>query len=294
MVAFPGQGVAQPAVRVTLRRHDRHPLVRRLAGIVGDDWEQLDLLDTRNSQPCTFVAGLVAAQAVDIDRVPITMGHSLGEITALAFAGVVSSEAGLELVRRRGEACQAVQSRHPGAMAAVMGLEPMVVEWLRRRAGARSGGVLDVAAVNGPRQIILSGHRQAVDEVVRLVGEHQGLAQVLPIGGAFHCGLMDDALAPFGDAVAQVTLSDPLVSVLSTVDCQVHLRGEDFRPLLVQALVLPVRWHEALCVVRERGIERGWDAGPGETLAKLGRRTKLVQFVDHPTAKVEREGAGLA
>lgn len=286
-VAFPGQGVDAAAAQAVLRDHAGHPLVDQLAAHFGaDEWSSLDFGDTRVSQPCTFLGGLLNAwERVPAGRADLVIGHSLGEITAATFAGAIDPAAALALVIRRGEVCHHAQTQRPGAMVAVMGVDPAGVEWARRLAVARTRLVLEVAAVNGPRQTVLSGDADAVAEATRIVAELQGIAQVLPIGGAFHSPLMLDALPAFEQAVAETEIVDPGVPLLSSVDGQLHLSGAGLASLFVRALLLPVRWLDATTAVVATGVEEAWDAGPGRTLHKLARRGGVLRFVDEPVGQ---------
>lgn len=288
-VAFAGQGVLPSAVTQTLSQHLDHPLVRSLIARMGtSDLAGWDLTDTRVSQPATYVAGLVAAEAClgATAAVPAVVGHSLGEITALAYAGVLDVEDGLDLTVVRGRLCHEVQRGRPGAMAALTGLEMGAVEWLRRQVVARCGGILDVAAVNERRQVVLSGDCRSVACLVELVEQTRGRAVVLPIGGAFHSPIMVEALPQWQDIVERTRFSPPRTRMVSCIDGAWHDSAEDFRDLLATALVLPVRWLDALEAVGRLGVRRLWEAGPGQGLRRLGRRSEVVEFVDCP----QREG----
>jgi [acyl-carrier-protein] S-malonyltransferase len=277
-LAFPGQGVSATAIRSALAHNEDDSLVRLLRERLNvDEWSSLDLLDTRASQPCTYVCSLIAARGAPREDVRLVVGHSLGEITATVYAGAITPGDGLNLVIRRAELCHDRQTHRAGAMVAVMGLDHLTLEWVRRLAAA-NGGVLEFAALNSPRQAVLSGDVARVDDVVTLVQEHEGIAQVLPIGGAFHSGHMRDAVSDFREAVEGLELGELAVPVLSTIDCALHLEAQSLARNLVRGLVLPVRWLEALHAVKEFGIDEAWDCGPGSTLAKLGRHTGVLPF----------------
>jgi [acyl-carrier-protein] S-malonyltransferase len=281
-VAFPGQGVAPEDVAAALAEHGGHPLVGALAAALGETarLDAVDVGDARASMGCTFVAGLVTAQARYGERRPaMVLGHSLGEITALAFAGALTAEDALALVLRRGEIGNHVQARRPGAMAVVMGLDGDAVEWVRRRATAGSAGVVDIAAENGERQYVLSGDRAAVDAAVTLAAADGASVARLPIPGAFHSSLMAGAVADFTAAVDGLSWSAPAVPFLSAFDGSVHDDPGSIRGLVARALVLPVRWRRALRAARAAGVAAVWEAGPGSTLTRLGRRERLLPFV---------------
>jgi [acyl-carrier-protein] S-malonyltransferase len=285
-VAFPGQGVVVAELRKALHRCRDHDLVKQLAGHFSvADFDAIDFGTTDVSQPCTFVTGYIAAiEAFDPDEVPLVLGHSLGEITALTFAGAIDPDEALNLVLRRGVICRAVQCARPGQMIAVMGLDLSTVEWVRRRAIGATGRILEVASFNGATQTVLSGDVETTQAAIRLVAEAEGLAQILPIGGAFHSPLMLEAVDRFAAAVAAVNFVDPRTPLLSAVDGRMHHDVARLPDLIVRSLLLPVRWTDAARAARELGIEAVWDAGPGTTLQKLGRRDRTLNFVTDPKA----------
>ncbi|WP_424186476.1 ACP S-malonyltransferase [Actinokineospora sp. G85] len=277
-LAFPGQGTKRAVMVAALRRHSGHELVARF--LDGADPAALDFDDTAVAQPATYVAGVAGAQAAfgPPGAAPLVLGHSLGELTAAAYAGVVDVRDGYELARRRGELCREHAARRPGAMVAVMGARLDGIEWLRRHALAAVGGVLEIAGLNGRAQTVLSGDHAAVREVVRLA-EQDGLKTgVLPIPGGFHSPLMVDLLTEWRSAVEAVPVLAPVCTVVSATDATAHTDPERVRELLVRALVLPVRWREAVRAAQRCGVKRLWEAGPGDTLSMLGKRDKVVEF----------------
>ncbi|HEX3784131.1 MAG TPA: ACP S-malonyltransferase [Pseudonocardiaceae bacterium] len=310
-IAFPGQGNKAEAMVEALTRFRRHPLVDAFMDRFGlADPTELDLRDTRMAQPATYACGLAGVEAVfgsaeqpaevsgrpdavsgRPDAVPgqpvAVLGHSLGELTALARAGVIDPWDGLALAERRGEICHAQQQTRPGSMIAVMGTDLAGVEWVRRNAIAGSGGVLELAGLNGRRQTVLSGDTRTAQAAIAIAGELELLAEVLPIGGGFHSPLMAEAIGPWREAVEAVSFRPPATPVVSTIDAGRHEDPALLRELLVRALLLPVRWLDAIRTLRELGIEQVWDAGPGETLHKLGRREHIVTFVRLPRPQLE-------
>ncbi len=280
-IAFPGQGTKSEAMIAALHRHRDHPLVRAFHdGVGGREPEELDFTDTAVAQPATYALGIAAAEAAfgHLVDVPLALGHSLGELTAAACAGVIDVRAGLHLATRRGELCREHARQCPGAMVAIMGAELDHIEWVRRRALADAGGVLEIAGVNGRQQVVLSGDRPTVDTVVR-IAEDDGLkADILPIAGPFHSPRMFAVVPVWRREVESLVFREGAGTFVSSIDAQVHTDPLEIRELLVRALLLPVRWREAVRTARDHGALRLWDAGPGTTLHKLGRRDKTVQF----------------
>jgi len=176
-VAFPGQGVNPvDAVRV-LAEHAGHPLVDHLASVTDGhvEWWPEDLADTRLAQPAIVCAGLLAVEDAGLTATAgaIAVGHSLGEITALAFAGVFDATSALDLVAARAQLGHAAHVARTGRMVAALKLDAAAVEWVRRVAIAEVGGVLDVAVVNGAAQFVLSGDAATADRVMDLVATAQ-------------------------------------------------------------------------------------------------------------------------
>lgn len=279
-LAFPGQGVAPADACATLRAHAGHELVEELAAGLGHDrWEELSFRDTGVSQPCTFLAShLSAADHVDPSTIDVVLGHSLGELAALVWAQALSPRTALALAFLRGRMCAEVDARTPGAMAAFMQLDPAELELVRRLALARAGGVLEVAAVNGPQQIILSGSAATVEHAATAARAAGALVVELAIGGGFHSPLMAEPFARFSEELATVDVAPPATAFVSTIRAAVVEDPDEIRRALALALVLPVRWHDSLAVLAARGVETCGDAGPGETLRKLGQRSGLVRF----------------
>ncbi len=284
-VAFPGQGGDWRAALRILARHRAHPLVQEVHEVLGaDDLASLDPLDTRVSQPVVLVAGLVAVEEAGIEPggVAVAIGHSLGEITAACFAGAMTPSSALELVRRRADLGHAQHQDRPGAMAAMMRLDLEDVEWIRRRALAEVGGVLDLAVVNSRTQLVLSGDDAPVARAVALAEAEGAVSRRLPIGGAFHSTLMWAATEPFAQAV-RAAISRPLQLpvVLSTAPRAVT-DADQLPALLARSLVLPVQWPAALAALRAQGVEAAWDAGPGDALTRLARHEPTIAFVALP------------
>jgi [acyl-carrier-protein] S-malonyltransferase len=280
-LAFPGQGNKRDAVVDALRAHRAHPLVAELLAVFrADEPDALDLGSTAVAQPATYTAGVAAVEsALGIPGgAPMVLGHSLGELTAAACGGFIDVRSGFQLAMRRGALCEEQNARRCGAMVAVMGTDLHGIEWLRRQVVGRTGGVLEVAGLNGRRQTVLSGDHRAVEECIRLAGEAGLLAEILPIGGSFHSPVMLPVIPAWREAVESHEFRAGGARFVSTVDAQVHSDPMEIRELLVRALLLPVRWLDTLHTVRREGVRRLLDAGPGTTLHKLGRREKIIDI----------------
>lgn len=270
-LAFPGQGGRWADTAAILNRAGDHPLVQRLADLFnGAPWESLDPIDTRVAQPATVVAGLVGLAATGPvgPTVAVVLGHSLGEITAATWAGAMTGEAALELAVARASLGHEAQMARPGAMAAIHRTPHADVELIRRELVAAHNGVLEVAVVNGPTQQVLSGDRSLVERAVDSLSKAGAVARLLPIGGAFHCGLLSPAVPAFGGLVAEAVTADPTVPVICSTGGAATTRSE-LVTTLTRSLVLPVDWPNARRTVEFFGVDRLIDAGPGDTVTRL-------------------------
>lgn len=281
-IAFPGQGAKEEALTDALHAHRTHPLVVRLLDAFGaTDPRALDLADTAVNQPATFAAGIAAVEAAfgPEARPAVTVGHSLGELAAAAYAGFLDHDAAFELAVERGALCRAQSRRRPGAMVAVIGAEPADAEWLRRQVLAERGGILEVAGLNSARQVVLSGAPETVEHAAALAAEQCLRAELLPIAGGFHSPLMMDAVPEWRAHLAATDFRTGTARFVSAIDARAHADPEEVRERLAQGLVLPVRWRDAVHAVRAMGVHALVDAGPGDTLLKLGRRDRSLSFV---------------
>lgn len=280
-IAFPGQGVKADALLPALCAHVRHPLVVRLLETFGvADPAALDLADTAVVQPATFAAGIAAAEAAfgPDHRPPAALGHSLGELTAAAYAGFLGADEGFELAVERGRLCREQGLRRPGAMVAIIGADAAELEWLRRGVLARHGEILDIAGLNSARQTVLSGTPEAVAAALRFAEDQCLRAEVLPIPGGFHSPLMMDAVPAWRRRLEATGFRPGTTRFVSAIDARPHTDPGQVREQLVRGLVLPVRWQEAVRTVRDLGVPGLVDAGPGTTLLKLGRRDRTLGF----------------
>lgn len=271
-LAFPGQGVDWKPVLQVLEENPEHPLVSAVAERLGTrHWNELDPLDTRHSQPLTYVSGLVGARAQERQQVGLVMGHSLGELTACAWAGAVEPRAGLEAVIARASLGHHGQSTRPGAMAAFMRIDATKLEDIRQQTLAARHGELVTAVTNSPTQHVLSGDADLVDTAVARANDGGAVARRLPIGGAYHSPLMKPALERFRPVVEAAVSADPTVPVvLSTAGAALTTRREVTEGLIA-ALVRPVDWPRAVSVASGLGVDEAVDAGPGNTLLRLAR-----------------------
>ena len=239
-------------------------------------WEgpESDLQLTANTQPAILAASVAILRSARDEGLSadILAGHSLGEYSALVAAGSLSFADALTLVRRRGELMQEAVPVGVGAMAAIIGLDASQVRSVVIEAA--QGQVCSIANLNSVNQIVIGGHREAVDRAVTLAGEAGARrAVVLPVSAPFHSPLMAPAregLTPFLTAVEFAPLSVPVVT---NIDAQPITTGNDARNALIRQVDGPVRWAESTdWMAHEAGVELFVEIGPGTVLTGLARR----------------------
>ena len=238
--------------------------------------EQLD--STVHSQPALLVTSLAALESIRherpglVDACEATAGLSLGEYTALVFAGALDFESGLRLVQRRGEAMQAASDAAASGMVSVLGLEGDQVEQLCEDARGE-GETLQIANHLCPGNVVVSGSRAACERAAEL-GVKAGAMKVVPlaVAGAFHTSIMQSAVERLAAALAEVRMSRPKMPVISNVDAAPHDDPEEIRELLVKQIVSPVCWEASVRHLLAEGFDRFYEVGPGRVLCGLLRR----------------------
>jgi [acyl-carrier-protein] S-malonyltransferase len=260
-VVFPGQGSQTPEMRdlVAQRAPD---LLERCVDLVGEDPFARVEDSTRFQQPAIFCASIVGWQGLADDvRPSAAAGHSLGELAALAAAGVLSVDDALELVVLRGRLM--AEADDHGSMIALVGADEDEAAKVAKTAG------LTVANDNAPGQIVLAGDRDNFDRAEQIANELGKRTIRLPVAGAFHSPSMAPAVAPFRAALDEVEFDEPRFTVFSCASAQPFT---DPRDELARALIRPVRWRETFAALHEAGATRFIEVGPGKVLARLAKR----------------------
>jgi [acyl-carrier-protein] S-malonyltransferase len=283
---FPGQGAQ--TVGMGLQQAETLPAAKRLFDqaneILGYDLAQLcfngpaeELDSTVYSQPALFVTSLVAVEALRANRpdVPLACeavaGLSLGEYTALVFAGVMDFESGLRLVQERGAAMQDAADAVPSAMVSILGLNQAEVEGIVN--DAREGDVLQVANLLCPGNIVVSGSNDACQRAAELATKRGAMKAIpLAVAGAFHTPIMQPAVERLTAALAEVPMSRPTIPVVSNVDAKPHDDPEEIRELLVRQVVSPVRWEDSMRWLLDQKYDQFYEVGPGRVLRGLLKR----------------------
>ena len=228
---------------------------------------------TEYAQPallaCSVAAYRVARECVDFEPA-VMAGHSLGEWSALVAAGALGLGDAARGVRERGRLMQEAVPVGTGAMAAVMGLDAAVVETLC--AAAAEGDVLAAANLNGAGQVVVAGHKGAVERLVERAKAARGKAQLLPVSAPFHCALMAPAASGVARFLATVALRPPATPVCTSVEARAVTGIEDIRALLTRQVTAPVRWQATMEHLGATPARLAVEFGTGRTLAGLWKR----------------------
>ena len=282
---FPGQGAqtigmgrdlaeAYPEARAVFEEVD-DALGEKLSALIWEG-EIATLTLTANAQPALMATSLAAMRALEAEGVGVTSaayvaGHSLGEYSALTAAGALSVSDAARLLRARGTAMQDAVPVGVGAMAAILGLGLDDVRAVAE--AAAQGEVCDAANDNDPGQVVVSGHKAAVERAVDLAKEAGAKrALLLPVSAPFHCALMAPAAEAMADAVGKVTINTPAVPVVANVRAEAVSDPETIRALLVEQITGAVRWRESVTWMVGQGVNEFWEIGAGKALIGMVRR----------------------
>jgi len=283
---FPGQGAQTVGMGRAL--YDTVPAAKRLYDRAGEileyDLARLcfegpveELDSTVISQPAIFVTSLAAVEALRaqspelVDRCQAAAGLSLGEYTAMVFAGVMDFEDGLMLVQKRGAAMQEAADATPSGMVSILGLEREQVESLCQQ--ARGSEILEVANLLCPGNIVVSGANGACERAAELAGKMGAMkAMPLAVAGAFHTQIMRPADETLAEALADVPMRKPRIPVVSNVDAQPHDDPQEMKALLVRQVLQPVLWEISVRWLLDQGFDEFYEVGPGRVLRGLLKR----------------------
>ncbi len=279
---FPGQG--SQAVGMGRGFYDASAAAKSLYGeaseALGFDLAKLsfegpeaELQLTANTQPAILTASVAAAAALaERGLAPkIVAGHSLGEYSALVVAGALPFADAVRVVRRRGELMQEAVPVGASAMAALLGVELAVGEQICR--DAAQGEVVSVANVNSPAQIVIAGHKAAVERALALARERGGKKSVLlPVSAPFHSPLMRPAADRLAVELGKVRVSAPTIPVVRNVDAGLTTSAAEVVPFLIRQVASPVRWMECVERMVREGATTFIEVGPGRVLTGLLKR----------------------
>jgi len=233
-----------------------------------------ELNSTVNTQPVMLTAGYAVYRAWRAAGGPepdMIAGHSLGEYTALVVAGALAFRDALPLVRFRAQAMQEAVPIGEGAMAAVLGLDDDALRDACR--DAAQGQVVEPVNFNAPSQVVIAGHRAAVERAMAAAkGRGARRAVLLPVSAPFHSSLLKPAANRLAERLADVAVSVPRIPVVNNVDVQVETDPQRIRDALARQACNPVRWVEVVRHLAASGVGHVAECGPGKVLAGLTRR----------------------
>lgn len=283
---FPGQGAqtigmgkalaeAYPAAKAVFDEVDE-ALGESLSSLI---WEgdQDTLTLTQNAQPALMATSLAAMRALEAEGVVLAdvaayvAGHSLGEYSALAAAGAFSVADAARLLRIRGKAMQEAVPVGVGAMAALLGLDFETAQAVAEEAA--QGEVCQAANDNDPAQVVVSGHKAAVEracEIAKAKGAKRAL--LLPVSAPFHCALMEPAARVMAGALGEVDINRPAVPVVANVRADAVSDPSVIRALLVEQVTGSVRWRESVLWMGAQGVTEVWEVGAGKALSGMVKR----------------------
>jgi len=282
---FPGQGAqtigmgkaladAYPAAKAVFQEVD-DALGESLSSLIWDgDIAELTL--TRNAQPALMATSLAAMRGLEAEGISVSdagfvAGHSLGEYSALAAAGAMTAADTAKLLRVRGTAMQDAVPVGVGAMAALLGLDFATAQAVAEEAA--QGEVCEAANDNDPAQVVISGHKDAVERAL-VIAKEKGAkrALLLPVSAPFHCSLMEPAATVMAEALDDVEILEPTVPVVANVVAQAVSDPLNIRSLLVQQVTGSVRWRESVAWMAENGVTQTYEIGAGKALTGMIRR----------------------
>ncbi len=237
---------------------------------------QADLDSTAVSQPALFVCSLAALELLKAEQPDVvsqcaaTAGLSLGEYTALVFAGAMSFEDGLRVVQERGAAMQAAAEANPSSMVSALMLNLEQVE--QARSAASAAGSIWIANYLCPGNTVLSGTKPACEKAVTEIESLGGKPIPLAVAGAFHTPLMASACERLERKLAMAPLGAPRMPVISNVDAASHSDPQEIKSILVRQVVEPVRWEACVRQLLAQGVTKFYEIGPGKVLKGLLKR----------------------
>mgnify|MGYP003686859201 FL=1 len=276
---FPGQGAQFPGMGKDL--YDSNTVSKELFEksneILGFKISEImfngtteDLKETKVTQPAIFLHSVILAEALGEKFKPdLVAGHSLGEISALVSNKCLKFEDGLELVHKRALAMQKACEETPSTMAAILGLEDIVVE----KICSNINGIVVPANYNCPGQLVISGEMEAIDIAIGKLTESGARRAIkLPVGGAFHSPIMKSAKSELKSAIDSTSFSSPICPIYQNVCAEAVIDPEKIKQNLIDQLTSPVKWTQTMLnIVKNQHLEV-IEVGPGKVLQGLFKK----------------------
>jgi [acyl-carrier-protein] S-malonyltransferase len=286
---FPGQGSQAPGMGRALA--EAFPVARHVFEEVDEALKQKlsklmfegpegDLTLTENAQPALMAVSQAVLKVLETEgkwtlaaKARFVAGHSLGEYSALAAAGSLSLQDAARLLKLRGQAMQKAVPVGIGAMAALLGLDLPAAQEIAAQAAKETGQVCSAANDNAPGQVVVSGHREAVERAIAIAAEKGAKRSVLlPVSAPFHCALMQPAADAMAEALGNAKVNVPAVPVIANVTAAPVSDPEQIRKLLVEQVTATVRWRESVETMKKEGVTRLFELGAGKVLSGLTKR----------------------
>ena len=290
-ILFPGQGSQYPGMADPWMEHRAsRRVIDRASQMLG--WDVVEtsrdpkaLERTDVVQPAVFACDLAAYAVLHAEKVSFhaAAGHSLGEYAALVASGAVKLKAGLMALMTRAGAMARASHEKPGAMTALIGMTPEQAREVCDVAGR--GDVLAVANENAAKQTVLSGSVAAIERAEQVARDRGAKAIRLPVSGAFHSPLMEEAVQPVREAISRIEFSPPRFPLVPNASGKPTSQPLVLRDLLARHIVSAVRWDASLRAMADMGVSWFIEAGPGDVLGKLARRAvpgSEVRYVGSP------------
>jgi len=288
-IVFPGQG--SQSVGMLNNIAQQYPEIRSVfsesSDVLGYDlWKLIqdgpaEILDqTVHTQPALLASSVALWQVMmsrKENKPTLLAGHSLGEYSALVCANAFTLAEGIRLVAARGQFMQEAVPTGSGGMAAIVGLDNEKVADICRQS-VLENEILTPANFNSPGQVVIAGHRQAVERAVILAKNADAkLAKILPVSVPSHCLLMQSAADKLKELLSTLTVRPPIYPVLSNADVTIYDTPAAIQDGLVRQLTLPVRWVDIIQVFVQKGIHHIIECGPGKVLTGLNKRMTTLQ-----------------